>query len=465
MLFFQIDLDIASFKAHWDPILRQIPVIDTHEHLRSQQEFINSKINFASLIPRAYMGFFDFFPGLIMMKGRTLSSPPPLNSPQKAILFWNLYHRRNFRVAMEYSLNEIYGYDLKSQRLTKKILEDLKVQLIENYSQPGWGGRIFQNYGIRHLINDGFDPHLGLDFLNADFFTGINPNNVQPHCAFRMNSFLYAFSHDCWNPMTNNAVLCREYYKDSLIQVFPQNFTNNMSLDSADAFLDMLPHILKNVARDFKSIKFATAYERPLKFASKEIVKERSILRQYWNMPLQRIPESIQWKLGDILFHECLSAVAQLPSHQRPIVQFHTGVATRFDSRPQLLDHIVQEYPELQFHFMHGGYPNLAATLDLITRYPNIYSELVWLPLLDKKGMIWMIQEIIKRKLEHKVLAFGGDCACVEGTIGTLLATRDYFLQSLYYLQEKQNTHIPDLDIENFYTTLMYLTPKIAYHL
>jgi predicted TIM-barrel fold metal-dependent hydrolase len=457
--------EFETFKSRWDLNLQQIPIIDTHEHLRSQQEFIRQGISFASLIPRAYMGFFDFFPGLKIKKGRTLSVPPPLTSHQKTIFFWNLYHNRNFRVAMEYGLKEIYGWDSKKQRLTKQILQDLNTRLIENYSQPGWGGRVFQSHGICHLINDGFDPHIGLDFLNADFFTGINTESLHPHCAFRLNSFIYAFSPDCWNPLTNNAVLCREYYKMQLYQEFPQHFSNNMIIDSADSFLDMIPQILKCVAHDFKSVKFATAYERPLKFSPKDVLRERNLLRQYWNTPLIRISESLQWKLGDILFHECLSALAQLPVRQRPIVQFHTGFATRFDSRPQLLEHIVQEYPDLQFHFMHGGYPNLAATLNLITRYPNVYSELVWLPLLEKKGTIWMFQEIYRRHLEHKVLAFGGDCACVEGTIGTLLATRDYFLESFYRLREKQTKKIPDSDIETFYKAIIYNTPKSAYNL
>jgi Amidohydrolase len=434
--------------------IRECSVFDTHEHLQWQQDVINHANGgsiFAALMPRSYMGFFDFYPGLLQKKGDTLIQPPPLQPYSKISQYWKDYSENNFRIALEKGIKAIYDVDLSNNFNKSQIeqkIQELDEQILINYNLKGWGGKIFKKFQIQHLVNDGFDSDLGLSMKNSDCFSKIN-SSPRVECAFRMNSFLYAFADQCWQPITDYPHKAPLYYEIE---------TNNTDKPSLSEFLEILDVLIDKISQDYVSIKLASAYERPLSFQSKSNIKSIEFLKKYWGQKLNTIPENIQHQLGDIILHEILSRISNLPIQKQPVIQIHTGMASKFPSNPALLIPIINDYPNLQFNLLHGGFPDIHETISLLEKYPNVVSELVWLPLLSKQKTIEMFKLLIEKNLWNRVAAFGGDCACIEGSIGALLTTQEYFMESINQLLEN-NTSLESITssaVEEMYRMMFY---------
>jgi hypothetical protein len=91
-------------------------------------------------------------------------------------------------------------------------------------------------------------------------------------------------------------------------------------------------------------------------------------------------------------------------------------------------------------------------------------SEMVWLPLLSKQATFELFKQVVLNQLDQKVCAFGGDCACIEGSIGSLIAKQNYFLEAMYNIQHSEMKNLTNPEIIEHYKQLFYETPKQAFN-
>jgi hypothetical protein len=353
----------------------------------------------ANLLPRSYIGFFDFFPGLKEIRF-DMGNQFPIPNPIQNMAFLNDFPQKNMLNCFEQGMKAIYGKEIC--RLQKSQTEELERQIVQNYESKGYFRQIFQKYNITDILCDLPYNILGDNLettLNADFGTEIHTYGV-----FRLNSLLFSFDLECWN---KNTSLMGQYCRKSN-QVYPKNF---------DDFLSLLELALKSTASRCIGAKCASAYERTLDFGDpKDAPEFYSLAKSVYNTPIRQVPIEKQIQYGNYLFHFILNLLRK--SHIP--IQIHTGTAIQPGSHPQNLEKTLAWYHDVDFNLLHFGYPWTDSVIDLIQQYNNCYSDFTWIPQLDAQKIQKLAFQLTEKNLWNKIMAFGGDCACIEGSVGAL---------------------------------------------
>jgi hypothetical protein len=104
------------------------------------------------------------------------------------------------------------------------------------------------------------------------------------------------------------------------------------------------------------------------------------------------------------------------------VVQMHTGQARLDSSNPLLLEPILQDYPEVVFDLLHGGFPWTAETAALAHAYPNVRLNLVWLAQISSEAAVQALKVWIQVIADVRHISWGGDARSPEEMYGGLLA-------------------------------------------
>jgi len=104
------------------------------------------------------------------------------------------------------------------------------------------------------------------------------------------------------------------------------------------------------------------------------------------------------------------------------VVQIHTGMARLDSSNPLLLQPLLQDYPDVVFDLLHGGFPWTAETAALAHAYPNVRLNLVWLPQISSEAAVQALKVWIQVVPDVRNISWGGDARSPEEMYGGLLA-------------------------------------------
>jgi predicted TIM-barrel fold metal-dependent hydrolase len=104
------------------------------------------------------------------------------------------------------------------------------------------------------------------------------------------------------------------------------------------------------------------------------------------------------------------------------VFQFHTGnnfAGSVPDSmvRPDLMTDLVRRHSEARFVLMHGGFPFTGQLGDLAKRFPNVFIDISWMPMISQAAAEDAVATFITMAGDHKIV-WGGDCVFVEETFG-----------------------------------------------
>ncbi len=400
-------------------LLEQVPIIDTHEHLCPPRSILDSGPLLApQIFTRSYVGFFDFFPGF---KPEHQRYARPVLAPTNNMLdFANFvlnFNNDYFRESLNRGLQKVDGISLDNWSFVKGVEMEKKIRAFyateKLVKDPAFLKTSLQQFGnIKCSVLDVpygmFGTHLprGYQVAGDNFF----------RAALRINSLLFAFDPTCWNPQSD------VFYLRGLLGLPPRE---EMTFEN---FVDAL-HIIVERAPDYwVAIKLASAYERTLDFGRKPTPQELQDMRAkaalIFNKSLKNVPWDDALNFGNFVLREILSTLATLPGSRRLPVQVHTGTAIIQGSDPRKFYSIVEEFPNITFSFLHAGFPWWREMFFALNIYPNITADAVWLPLLSPVETIHFFKQMIQEKMSDRVCAYGGDCACVEGSIGALESTK-----------------------------------------
>ncbi|MFH0964162.1 MAG: amidohydrolase family protein [Planctomycetota bacterium] len=128
--------------------------------------------------------------------------------------------------------------------------------------------------------------------------------------------------------------------------------------------------------------------------------------------------------------------------------QFHTGTpfsgpVSDSDTRCDHLTGLISRHPRTRFVLMHGGFPYTRELANLAKRFPNVYVDISWLPMLSESASEQAIAELITLAPCHK-LVWGGDCVFAEETYGAFKIALESLAGALARLIDSDQISRPD---------------------
>ncbi len=216
--------------------------------------------------------------------------------------------------------------------------------------------------------------------------------------TFRINSFLSGHSADAQDHNGNNAL--------KLYGEIPSGF---------DEYLLFIRRIVaEKKAAGCVALKCASAYDRPLDF--QPVSKERAA-RAYQSKDAST---GAVRDFQDYVFYELCRIAAEL---NLPF-QCHTGLGRIDRTNALMLREAIARNPETRFVLFHGGYPWTQDIAALAHYFPNVYTDICWLPILSTSAAERFLSEMLDVTTADKLM-WGCDTWTPQESYGALLAMRE----------------------------------------
>ncbi|NMC07735.1 MAG: amidohydrolase family protein [Candidatus Lokiarchaeota archaeon] len=415
-------------------------IIDTHEHFSDTAAINDAGANLFSILPRGYIGFFDFYPGLRedLLKFTRYPQLQEMNYI-KLKQFIDSYYEYEFVDVLDMGIQYLHGLSIK--HLTEDVFNKLNKSIENAYTEPRRRDRIMKEFHIERSICD--VPHNTIG-LGPSFTRDFDPIFYKP--AMRVNSLLFGFDIDAWNPSTCLIKIMANELK--IIPGIPTTFHE---------FIECVDKILDWSRWKVVSFKCASAYERTINFVTaKEAVngtKKWNLAKNVFGKSFARSTEQERLAFGDVVMHYMLGRIEGMGIP----LQVHTGTAIMPGSNPRNIENLIEAYPAIDFSLLHCGFPWTDETINIIKHHANAHAEMAWLQMLSKEAAAAFLARAIMEGLEHKVIAFGGDCACIEGSTGALLVLKRVVKEAVARCMKQKK--VGASDVEQLVDTLFYQNP------
>jgi len=108
-------------------------------------------------------------------------------------------------------------------------------------------------------------------------------------------------------------------------------------------------------------------------------------------------------------------------------IQIHSGLefSQPWDGRPTALIPSLVRFPETKFAIFHGSYPHMAELTGLAKSFANVYLDLAWFHLLSQRQARTWLAEWLDVLPHNKIFAFGGDVFLFFGICSHLEIARE----------------------------------------
>ena len=221
-----------------------------------------------------------------------------------------------------------------------------------------------------------------------------------------------------------------------------------------------------------KNIKIGAAYNRTLDYARpdrKEAERQLNMVKRgsftpsrvygqnNINIPLEALKE-----LDNFVIDES----ADLAKEYGMNIIFHTGIHAWNKNNPAachaaLLTEFIAAHPDQKIILLHFGYPFVGESLLLGRYYPNVYLDLAWLHILDRREAVATVKKAIELLPTNKIIGFGGDVCTPVNTVGNLSVSLENLAQAFSELIEDGDvTQAEAIDICNKW---LFENPKTIY--
>jgi predicted TIM-barrel fold metal-dependent hydrolase len=391
-----------------------IQLVDTHEHLLSEEERNRAAHDFGYLFP--HYASSDLIssgmppalleavratarPVLVERMARIgwIRKPPPFAAPTKPDLsleerwtalapYWERIRHTGYGTCLRIAVRDLFGVpDLNGQTYTRLS------EAIANSRRTGW---------YRHVLKE--KARIAVS-IQDDFRTAVDRELFAP--VVRMEHFACATTRgDLRNIEADTGQTVHSL--DDLVQAM-------------HAALD------RDLGAGAVGVKIGIAYRRTIRFEKVQRCDAERVFTRLFG----HLGEGPSWEearpLQDYMFHQITRAAVE---HDVPI-QIHTGLQegngnVLENSNPLLLTNLCLEYPQAKFDLFHGGYPFTGEALALAKNFSNVFLDLCWLYIISPSAGARMLHEAIETIPANKIFAFGGDFIIPEGSYGHSVMAR-----------------------------------------
>jgi hypothetical protein len=214
-------------------------------------------------------------------------------------------------------------------------------------------------------------------------------------------------------------------------------------IHSFNEYISLVKNRFDQLAGNIVGIKIALAYRRPIFFEKRTFSEaEESFNKLFKTNKFTRympdptgkgskiVPESpgidALQPMQDYLVH---IAIQEAQKRGLPI-QIHTGLHEGNEnilsnSNPELLVNLFMEYHDAKFDIFHGSWPYCSQLSAIAKNFPNVYVDMSWMHIISPSRSRSALHEWLDEVPANKILGFGGDFLCVEGTYGHSVIARD----------------------------------------
>jgi predicted TIM-barrel fold metal-dependent hydrolase len=391
-----------------------IQIVDTHEHLLSEEERNRAAADFGYLFPHyASSDLVSSGMPVPLLESLREGSRPVLTEriarinwirkmqtlavPSKTGMsleerwnafapFWENIRFTGYGICLRIALRDIFAFD----DITGKTYEPLSRAIAES-ARPGW---------YRHVLKD--KAGISMSILD-DYRTDVDREFFAP--VVRLEHFACPVS------------------RGDLRLIEADTGTSIHSLDDLSAAMNTA--LDRYVREGAVGIKIGIAYRRTLLFEK----TPRGEADRVFSRLFCGLGEGPSWEearpLQDYMFHEMVRSAAErgLP------IQIHTGLQEGngnilAHSNPLLLTNLFLEYPRARFDVFHGGYPFMGELLSLAKNFPGVHLDLSWLYIISPSAAAETLHRAIEMVPANKIFAFGGDFIIPEGAYGHAVLAR-----------------------------------------
>ena len=378
-------------------VIHLSPLADTHEHLNSEQTFIEDG-------PDVLQDLFDnYITADLIVAGASPAAVAALIDHGNFDI-----EARLAGVASAWDRCQHTGYGEAVRLIARDVyaLEEITVATIASAAERNQALR--RPGGRLHLLRD----VAKLDHVQIDDFTW--PVAVDPIAPafFRADISWVKFCEAQIDPA-------------ELVALTGVDVHNLASLRVA------MEQIFARYGRQAVAVKSQHAYNRTLAWhprsdASAAQSLDRLLAGDY-------LDEAARLCLGDW----CLARGIELATAYNLPFKIHTGYHAGYGSMPidwlraGLLCGLLQTYPHARIILMHTAYPYTDELLALAKHYPNVYLDLCWAWSLDPLSTCEFVRRAIHTVPAHKLFVFGGDAFWPAASVAYAAQTRWYLAKAL----------------------------------
>jgi predicted TIM-barrel fold metal-dependent hydrolase len=389
----------------------RIAIVDTHEHLLSEEERHRAAQDFSYLFPHYASSDLvsgGMSPALLeavrlpmravlldrwgrMRRAYRLPSPsrPDMSLEERWMElepYWNLIRFTGYGRCLLAASRDIFGVPDINRETCRPLSEAIAAS-----RRPGWYQHVLQEKaGIAISIQD-------------DGRTDVDRTLFAP--VVRLDHFAAVRSREELGFLEADA---------------------GVAIHSLGDLVEAMRETLEEYVRDGAvGVKIGLAYRRIIRF---EKVPSADAERTF-NRIAAHLGEGPSWEqarpLQDYIVHEIIRGAIE---HDLPI-QIHTGLQEGnqnllSNSHPLHLVNLFMEYREARFDVFHGGYPYTGELLALAKNFPNVFLDLCWLHIISPTAATRVLHEAIETVPANKIFAFGGDFMIPEGVYGHSVLAR-----------------------------------------
>ena len=372
----------GSLEGNLLAAIREIPLVNTHEHIIPEEQRVASHIDF-------------------------------------------------FTLAGHYAISDVISAGLSSDDLKLVRDENAPAQRRWRAFEPHWENARFTGYGqaLRIAIRDLY----GVDDLSGETLGTINDRiraknkpGLYEDVLIRRSNIAYSVLDDYWNPAPVRPdpkffVYARKFDRF----VAPQSAADVQELERlTDVSIMNLRGLKRAMERSFEqsleagmvSVKSTLAYNREIHYAeTPESEAENDI--QSLLQDGRRVPEGFRNRvrrpyrhMEDHMFHHLI----RLAEMHRIPVQIHTGLHAgngNFieNSKPTHLTNLFFLYSNVKFDLFHISYPYQGELSVLAKIFANVHVDFCWSHIISGSLSRRTLHEMLETVPVNKIFGYGGD--------------------------------------------------------
>ncbi len=391
--------------------INTLDVIDTHEHLPSNEEDRDKETDVLTEYLSQYFNRDLLSAGLAKADyQKIIGEKFPIMERWKIVEpYWEVSKYTGYGRALSIAVQDLYGID----KINRSTIEELNKKFLETL-KPGYFKEVLKNRCkiVTSLLN--------VDTLNKDYNL---QNERSIYCNKDFYTPVYAISDficpDLWSTV-------EKVEKQSGIRI-----------TSFDRWLEATKVLIdKAYELGAVALKNPLAYQRTLKYERVSKAKAEDEFNNIFNS--KHIPE---WQerivengkaFQDYMFHYILD----IANKNNLVIQIHTGIQEGngnilSNSNPVLLSNLFLQYPDVTFDIFHISYPYQNELTVLAKNYPNVYIDMCWAHIVSPISSVTSLLEWIDTVPLNKISAFGGDHTFIDGVYGHLQLAKENVAKAL----------------------------------
>lgn len=367
--------------------LREMPVIDTHEHLENEER--HQKWNVLSDYTQHYFVCDLISSGLqpSVIPWLAREDVPILEKWMKLERYWEYCRNTGYGQMLDIAAKCLYGVE----RICRETIEEVERGFEQLHGEAGFSRKLLHEMcGIEYVMDN-------IWRLDGDPVSGL---------------FRFVDQFDDW-VMLEGAGKCAQGHSECLLTLE----------DWVSAMLETLEADF--VCRGACALKCALAYRRPITFAGD--VRLTDAQQGYLLCASGRAHEdpTLVRAAQDYVMHRVL----EWADDHGHILQIHTGYQEGNanileNSNPRGLNELFSRYTHIRFDLFHMGYPYQHISGAFGKMFPNVRLNMCWSHMLSPVASTRTLYEWLQMIPVNKIFAFGGDCRFFDGVVGHLEIAR-----------------------------------------